>query len=70
MLFRSYEIVLPTIISQTVTENLSVTYDYTPLAASAVPELSTWAMMLLGFAGLGLAGFRQTHKHFLTRAIG
>jgi hypothetical protein len=26
----------------------------------AVPEPSTWAMMLLGFAGLGLVGYRQT----------
>jgi PEP-CTERM motif len=26
---------------------------------SGVPEPSTWAMMLLGFAGLGYAGFRQ-----------
>jgi PEP-CTERM motif len=25
-----------------------------------VPEPSTWAMMLLGFAGLGLVGYRQT----------
>jgi hypothetical protein len=25
----------------------------------AVPEPSTWAMMLLGFAGLGFAGYRQ-----------
>jgi PEP-CTERM motif len=25
----------------------------------AVPEASTWAMMLLGFAGLGYAGFRS-----------
>ena len=25
---------------------------------TAVPELPTWAMMTLGFAGLGLAGFR------------
>jgi hypothetical protein len=24
----------------------------------SVPELSTWAMMLAGFAGLGLAGWR------------
>jgi hypothetical protein len=28
----------------------------------SVPEPSTWAMMLLGFAGLGYAGFRQTRK--------
>jgi hypothetical protein len=25
-----------------------------------VPEASTWAMMLIGFAGLGLAGYRRT----------
>jgi PEP-CTERM motif len=25
----------------------------------AVPEPSTWAMMLIGFAGLGYAGYRQ-----------
>ena len=28
--------------------------------ASGVPELSTWAMLLLGFAGLGYAGYRKT----------
>lgn len=27
--------------------------------ASSVPELSTWVMMLLGFAGLGFAGYRR-----------
>jgi hypothetical protein len=27
-----------------------------------VPESSTWAMMLLGFAGLGFAGYRQARK--------
>ena len=27
--------------------------------ASAVPEPSTWAMMLLGFAGLGFVGYRR-----------
>jgi hypothetical protein len=26
----------------------------------AVPEPSTWAMMLLGFAGLGFAGYRKS----------
>jgi hypothetical protein len=30
-----------------------------PLSASAAPELSTWAMLLVGFAGLGLAGYRR-----------
>jgi PEP-CTERM motif len=33
--------------------------DITP---PAVPEPSTWAMMLLGFAGLGYAGYRQRQK--------
>ena len=28
----------------------------------AVPEPSTWAMMLLGFAGLGYAGFRRSRQ--------
>src|ERR1700722_17229267 len=29
------------------------------LAAVATPELSTWAMLLFGFAGLGFAGYRK-----------
>jgi hypothetical protein len=28
----------------------------------AVPEASTWAMMLIGFAGLGLTVYRQTRR--------
>ena len=28
-------------------------------ATSAIPEPSTWAMMLIGFAGLGYAGYRR-----------
>jgi hypothetical protein len=28
----------------------------------SVPEPSTWAMMALGFAGLGFAGFRTTRR--------
>jgi hypothetical protein len=31
-------------------------------STSTVPESSTWAMLALGFAGLGFVGFRQTHK--------
>ena len=30
------------------------------VTVTAVPEASTWAMMLLGFAGLGFAGYRRT----------
>jgi hypothetical protein len=35
------------------------TLTYVPAIGAAVPEPSTWAMMLLGFAGLGFA-FRKT----------
>ena len=31
-------------------------------ALTAIPEPSTWAMMLLGFAGLGFAGYRHRAK--------
>ncbi len=31
-------------------------------ASSAVPEASTWAMMMLGFAGLGFAGYRTSPR--------
>jgi hypothetical protein len=34
----------------------------TPIIPGAVPEPSTWAMMFLGFAGLGFLGYRQTAK--------
>ena len=29
---------------------------------SSVPEPSTWAMMMLGFVGLGYAAFRRSAK--------
>jgi hypothetical protein len=32
------------------------------LRGSPVPEPSTWAMMLLGFAGLSFAGYRRARK--------
>jgi hypothetical protein len=31
-------------------------------AAGAVPEASTWLAMLIGFAGVGLLGYRETRK--------
>ncbi len=34
----------------------------TGLSYSAVPEASTWAMMLFGFAGLGFAGYRGAKR--------
>jgi hypothetical protein len=32
------------------------------LSGSAIPEPSTWAMMLLGFAGVGFAGYRTSRR--------
>jgi hypothetical protein len=39
-----------------------VTYTYTPRTLAAIPETSTWAAMLVGFASLGFAGYRTTRK--------
>ena len=40
------------------------TADYTSFDGLmfAAPEPSTWAMMVLGFAGLGFAGYRKARK--------
>ena len=35
-------------------------------ALNAVPEPSTWAMMLVGFAGLGFVGYRASRKGSIT----
>jgi hypothetical protein len=54
--------------------NFDLTFGYTLVAdgpggfgfdfalGGAVPEPSTWAMMLMGFAGLGYAGYRSTRR--------
>ena len=39
------------------------TLDYVSAGvAASTPEPSTWAMMILGFAGLGFAGYRASRK--------
>jgi hypothetical protein len=38
--------------------------------ASSAPEASTWAMMLIGFAGLGFAGWRVRRKTSSARGLG
>jgi hypothetical protein len=35
------------------------------LTVAAVPEPSTWAMMLLGFAGVGFMAYRRKNKMVL-----
>ena len=40
----------------------------TPVSASVVPEPSTWAMMLLGFVGLGYAGWRTQRNNVVAAA--
>jgi PEP-CTERM motif len=39
-----------------------------PIVAGAVPEPSTWAMMLLGFVGLGFMAYRRKSKPALMAA--
>jgi PEP-CTERM motif-containing protein len=38
------------------------------IASTAVPEPGTWALMLVGLAGLGYAGFRQNRMRAATAA--
>ena len=38
------------------------------ICAPAVPEPSTWAMMILGFAGLGFMAYRRKSKPALMAA--
>ena len=42
------------------TGNVGSAFESTGPAMVATPEPSTWAMMLLGFVGLGYAGYRKT----------
>jgi hypothetical protein len=50
--------------------NSDIALDYVSDGVTAsTPEASTWAMMLLGFAGLGYAGFRSARKQRLSRSI-
>ena len=39
-------------------------------ALAAVPELSSWAMMLVGFAGLGFAGYHRAKRASIGTASG
>ena len=37
--------------------------EYGTLAVPAVPEPSTWALTLIGFAGVGYLGYRNSRRH-------
>lgn len=36
--------------------------NFTGTMTAIIPEPSTWTMMLIGFAGLGYAGYRSSRK--------
>jgi hypothetical protein len=49
------------IVGPPITGGMAPTFNETfSLTGAVVPEPSTWAMMLLGFVGLGYAGYRRT----------
>jgi hypothetical protein len=43
-------------------DGANTTFDFEASAVGAVPEPSTWVMMILGFAGLGFMAYRQKSK--------
>lgn len=46
----------------------TVLFDQVSVSVSAVPEPSTWAMMILGFAGVGFMAYRRKSKPALRLA--
>ena len=48
------------IVSKGGSDTVGVANSFVVGPATTVPEVSTWAMMLLGFAGLGYAGLRSS----------
>ena len=51
------------------TEYYNLQGSATASATGAVPEPSTWAMLGIGFAGLGLAGWRKSRTNRLAVAV-
>jgi microcystin-dependent protein len=50
-------------------DNIFLTAGEVPPAALPVPETSTWAMMLIGFIGLGFAGYRKAWERRYCTAL-
>lgn len=50
------------LINARLTTSLTNLAPFDPTVTSAVPEPSTWAMMLLGFAGVGFMAYRRKSK--------
>jgi hypothetical protein len=48
--------------------NLGSPGSWTVTSTSSVPEPATWAMMLLGFAGIGFMAYRRTNKVAISAA--
>ena len=49
--------------NEDITQVRAVLTDFTITAVDGVPEPSTWAMMILGFAGVGFLAYRRrNHK--------
>jgi hypothetical protein len=55
-----------TVKTNTIQLGFSGDFSYYPPSVSAVPELSTWAMMLIGFAALGFASYRKSRRFSIT----
>jgi hypothetical protein len=49
----------PTFMTQYPLGTFSLVFSSNVNLSSVIPEPSTWAMMLLGFVGLGYAGYRR-----------
>jgi PEP-CTERM motif len=49
-----------TLVDSTIGGSITVTYDGVPPTVGGVPEPSTWALAVIGFAGLGYVGYRRS----------
>jgi PEP-CTERM motif-containing protein len=58
----------PLVDSQTITSSLTVDALTAPVLTTAVPEPSTWAMIILGFLGIGSMAYRRKPKMVVAAA--